>query len=532
VSQRIASTSFVLLLALSHVLPARADLVTDWNAIAVQSGKAAGASANVAPRALAILHLSIHDTLALLERSYATHLSAEALPTVPAQVSREAAVIGAAHYALVLLYPGQKASLDSLRNAAVAKLGALPGVNASVTFGANVADRVFQSRAADGFSLSKEYVNDLTPGKYRLTTTVKDAKAVEPHWADVLPIGFPAADVVALRPAAPPALDSAQYATDLAEVRRLGAKLSTDDTTLERNATQTDIAKFWEFATHIPVNAIARQIATSRKLTLVENARLFAQLNVALHNARVVVWNAKYFYAAWRPVTAITLGVPETTDAGLEADPEADAAWEPYLTTPLHPEYPSGHSITGSAGITVLKAWFGDEVSFSVDSDSLPDVTRTFARLSQAALENGKSRIYGGIHFQYANAAGQALGKTVGERALGLLPAVLAEPDPVEDAGIDSDAGNADAGVEPTDGGASVDAGTDAAVPPPPPAAKPDAGTPTGDEYEPDDRCAVHAAGSARNGISASGVLFAGLALWLSRRRRARSASVDTRVAG
>lgn len=156
-------------------------------------------------------------------------------------------------------------------------------------------------------------------------------------------------------------------------------------------------------------NEIARFVAVQRGLTRGQNARLFGLLNAAIADSRVAAWDAKYTYGAWRPITAIVFG---DDDANVFTD--GDPNFLPYLETPNHPDYPSGHSTTGAAAAEVLRRFFGDHAKFTIGSDTVPGVTRSYRSFTAAATENGRSRIYGGIHFSYADWAEQATGRKVG----------------------------------------------------------------------------------------------------------------------
>src|SRR5947208_8574777 len=152
-------------------------------------------------------------------------------------------------------------------------------------------------------------------------------------------------------------------------------------------------------------NRIAQQVATDQGLSLVQDARLFALLNIAEADAHIACWDAKYAFNLWRPVTAI-----RAADSDGNPDTEPDAGWTPLLTTPNFPSYTSAHSTLSGAAAGVLTALFGSDHPFSVGSEGLPGVTRSFASFEAAAAEAGRSRIYGGIHYQFDNVNGLAAG--------------------------------------------------------------------------------------------------------------------------
>src|SRR5262249_35363339 len=197
-----------------------------------------------------------------------------------------------------------------------------------------------------------------------------------------------------------PELDSIEYAASYLEVKQLGSVRST-----MRTAEQTEIARFWadDEGTVTPPghwNRIAQTVAAERGTSMAENARLFALLNFALADAGMGCWDCKYKFNVWRPVHAIR-----------EVDSD-ERDWTPLLTTPPFPSYTSGHSTFSAAAATVLAGFFRtNEVRFTSTSDGLPDVTRSYSRFSAAADEAGRSRIYGGIHWEFDNRAGLACGR-------------------------------------------------------------------------------------------------------------------------
>jgi hypothetical protein len=212
------------------------------------------------------------------------------------------------------------------------------------------------------------------------------------------------------RPHDPPALTSAEYTASFREVRELGGERSA-----KRTAEQTEIARFWADGegTVTPPghwNRIAQTAARSRGASVAENARLFALLNLALADAAVVAWDCKYQFNVWRPIDGIREG-----DRDSNPDTDADRDWTPLLETPPFPSYTSGHSTFSGAAATVLAEFFGgDAFRFRSTTEGLPDVTRSYDGFWAAAAEAGKSRIYGGIHWEFDNAEGLASGRELG----------------------------------------------------------------------------------------------------------------------
>jgi len=208
----------------------------------------------------------------------------------------------------------------------------------------------------------------------------------------------------------PPPLTSAAYAKDFNEVKSLGAANSN-----ARTPDQTEIAKFWSdgAGTVTPPghwNTIAQTVAQTKHTNLTENARLFALLDLSLADAGIAAWDMKRAFDFWRPITAI-----RNADKDGNAATAAAPAWEPLLTTPSFPSFVSGHSTFSGAGAAVLAEFFGtDDIAFSSTSDGLPNVTRYYDSFSEAALEAGISRIYGGIHFELDDGSGLYAGDEIG----------------------------------------------------------------------------------------------------------------------
>ena len=182
-----------------------------------------------------------------------------------------------------------------------------------------------------------------------------------------------------------------------------------------RTADQTQIAFFWKDATGTSYafghwNEIAATASVNEGLGIVQNARLFALLNIAEADALIDTWDAKFAYNFWRPITAIRF----PGDSALNPATESDPTWTSLIGAPNFPCYMSAHSTVSSAAAAILTAEFGRHYDFSIGSDGLPGVTRSFASFDEAAAEAGQSRIYGGIHFQFDNQAGLASGHALG----------------------------------------------------------------------------------------------------------------------
>jgi len=401
---------------------ARADVVTDWNDTAVDIGRKLALGPNPASRLVAITQIAVFEAVNSVGREYAPY---HAYITPNGPVNLEATVAQAAHDALVALAPSKTADLDFALEGSLADIPEGPEKTNGIELGFLSASSIFVRRLSDGSTASVSYPGSTDIGKWRPTPRVPEftdsptntvvnppLAASDPQWGNVIPFGLSSGDQ--FEPALPPLLTSAEYATAVNEVKDIGSGAS-----VTRTAEQTQIAKFWAQQTHIPFNDVARTVANRKHLTIPEKARLFALLNIALADARIATWHAKYELGFWRPITAI-----RSADLDDNAATDVDATWNSLLDTPNHPEYVSGHSATGAAGAAVLIAIFGDANGFALHSDTLAGVTREFETFSAAAAENALSRLLGGIHYRFSNEAGLALGNTVAnyEVAHELLP--------------------------------------------------------------------------------------------------------------
>jgi membrane-associated phospholipid phosphatase len=330
--------------------------------------------------------------------------------TAPEGASAVAATAQAAHDALVQLFPSQKAMFDAQLALSLAAIPDGQSESDGIAAGAQAAAAMIALRADDGWNASVAYTPGTDPGMWQPTPPA-NLPAAAPQWADLEPFALDSPDQ--FLPDGPPDLTSRAYARSLLEVRALGAV----DSTL-RTPEQTEIAEFWVFGARTPPGAwndIASDIAQAEGLSLTETARLLATLNVAEADSLIAVWDAKYFYDTWRPVTAI----PNANDIGnrwVERWGLEDPDWLPLLVTPNHPEYVSAHSAISAAAAEVLTEFFGRGYDFSFTAPT--GATRTFTGFWDAALEAGWSRIYGGIHFSFSNQDGRALGEDVAEWVL------------------------------------------------------------------------------------------------------------------
>jgi PAP2 superfamily len=374
---------------------AHADVITDWNEKAVAAGVKAQAGVMQARNA-AIVHVAMFDGLNAIERRYTPYrVQLAAAPGT----SREVAAAAAAYFILAHLYPDQAKDFETFYQASLAAISDGEPKSQGIQLGEKVAAEMLAWRAKDGAD---------APNTYRPYTTVGT------YVPTVLPVGFTLANVMPFalkqgsqfRPVAPYSLQSAQWAKDYNEVKTMGAKKGS-----ARSAEQTDIARFWEFTGPGTYNPLVQQLAAAKKLDVMENVRLFALVAMATADAAIAFFDTKYTYNFWRPVTAILNGDIDDNDAT-----ERDPAWEPFIATPMHPEYPCAHCATQAAAASVLEAFFGDAVpTFTLTSPTAPGVTRSFSRLSDYVAEVINARVYDGVHYRTSGEVGAAMGRQIGE---------------------------------------------------------------------------------------------------------------------
>lgn len=385
---------------------ASADVVTEWNQVAVSTIRDLRVSPPAASRALAILHAAIYDAVDGIAR---THEAYFVTGSVPASASIEAAGSTAAHRVLTTLFPAQAATFDAVHQHVLAALFDTPQKRAGIAWGKQVADAILNSRVNDGSDRSAGAPPFTAgPGSWEPTPPGFGSYLL-PLWGFVTP--FALRNVVDVRPPGPPALTSDRWAAEYNEVKALGAAVGST-----RTDEQTRIALFWAdgAGTETPPghwNHIARDLGALLGNTLEQNARLFALLNLSMADAAICAWDAKYAFNFWRPVTAIRHG-----DSDENPNTVADPTWSSLIATPPFPDYMSGHSTFSGAAATVLALFYGtDGIAFGTGSDALPGVYRRFGSFSEAAAEAAVSRLYGGIHFRSANEDGRASGVAIGE---------------------------------------------------------------------------------------------------------------------
>lgn len=401
-----------------------------------------------ASRAMAIVQIAVFDAINAIAGGYDSYTG---IAPARARASMGAAVAQAAHDTLVALYPAQAAAIDELL---ADDLGAIRipdehSQSRGIALGQRAARAILALRADDGSQPAEPLVNvdficSDQPGKWRQDPISLIPLALGANWGAVKPFVLESSGQFRVPP--PPAMDSEEYAAAFDEVTRLGG--DGVNTPTERTAEQTQIGVFWAYdgtpslcAPPRLYNQITVQLARERGLKAVETARLLALVNTAMADAGIAIWESKYYFEFWRPVTGIWEADAGTGPTGL-GDGNPDTVGDPSFTplgapasnldgpnfTPPFPAYPSGHAGFGGALFETLRMFFGtDDISFTFVSDEFNGVTqgndgntrplipRHFTSLSQAEEENGQSRIYLGIHWSFDKTEGIAIGRNVGD---------------------------------------------------------------------------------------------------------------------
>ncbi|KAB2668332.1 MAG: vanadium-dependent haloperoxidase [Verrucomicrobia bacterium] len=381
-----------------------ANPVLKWNALALDAIRFANTPPPAASRHLAILHVAIHDAI---QGPDGTHAAYGSHTNPPPAFSREAALAAAANHVLRYSYPAFTPTFDAALEAQFVGIPEGTERTAGLAWGRRVALDILRERELDGATYGVEFRSSPGPGRWEPTPPLFQS-ALLPQWASLKPFVLARPDQ--FRPPGPTPLAGAEWARQFNQVKSLGATNGT-----ARTREQTEIAWFWAdgVGTESPPgrwNEVAQQLALARKLSTAETARLLALLNLALADAGIACWDAKYAHNYWRPIAAIRAAASDGNP-----DTAPDPQWRPLLVTPPFPEYPSGHSTFSGAAAALLEAYAGgDRFAFALRSDGLFGTERRYRRFSEAAQEAGMSRIYGGIHFLGANVDGLKTGRQIG----------------------------------------------------------------------------------------------------------------------
>jgi hypothetical protein len=400
------SAVMMLAITLAAAIPsaAHADAVTDWNAIMQSTVSAAPTNPFYQARWSAIVQLAVFEAVNAIEGDYEPYLG---IIDAPPWASPEAAAIVAAHRTLATLRPASAAALDAARAASLAAIPDGPAKDAGIDAGEEAAVLMLLLRSDDGWDDVVPYTPGTEPGDWQPTPPAF-APASFTQWSQVTPFGIESGSQFRLPP--PPALHTGAYAKAYNEVKLVGRFDSPF-----RPQDRTNVALFYAATTPVQVfNSAARQASAAQGVSLSKNARIFALLAMAIADASIAIFDTKYHYNFWRPVTAIRHADLDGND---KTDP--DPNWLPLITTPAFPGYASAHGTLSGAARAVLERAFGkDGMAITLTNPTLPTIVLHYTAWDQITDDISDARVYGGIHFRFDQDAGAHQGRAVGKYIL------------------------------------------------------------------------------------------------------------------
>jgi hypothetical protein len=390
-------------LAFGVPMSASANVITDWDEKAVAVVMPAGSvgvsqQVYMAQRLMGMVHAAMFDAVNSIERRYQPYLVE--LPAGPA-TSKEAAAAAAA--AAVLAAIDEKTAKEmkvTLANYLVS-ISDDDGAKADgIRLGEAVAAKILESRAHDGHDAVDDYRPRTTPGVY-----VPTAITAASTWSRVKPFALTTASQ--FRPDPPISLSSKEWATDYDEIKDYGGK-----TSAKRSPQQTEIARFWLMVGPPAYHPFVRQLVTAKQMSVGDSARFMALAAVGLNDALIAVFDAKYHYNFWRPITAIRNGDIDGNDVT-----EREATWQPIDNTPMHPEYPCAHCILSGTIAGVIKTALGTEdiPEIAITSPTAPGVTHRFTNMTVFADDVANARVWAGFHYRSSTRVGTSMGLKIGE---------------------------------------------------------------------------------------------------------------------
>ena len=384
---------------------AKADVVLDWNAIAVNTAVANKQNPIAQTRYAAIVQLAVFEAVNSITHKYQPYLGTI---TAPADASPDAAAVEAAYQVLVAYFgASQTLSTDYLNSMSLIPDG--PAKTDGIATGDAAAAAMIALRANDG-SAPPQFFTPGTPvpGEWQATASCPIVNGVAAgiafQWQNVTPFGISSASDFLLDP--PPALTSDEYAETYNEVMTVGSLNST-----QRPPDRANVALFYAAASPTQVfNQVAQQVALEHRHSLSQNARALALINMAMSDSLVASFLNKYFYNFWRPETAIHAGNsdgnPKTT---------GDPNWAPFIVTPCFPSYPSNHGSASNSAAAILRRIYGEHGhSITLTNPAVPNIVLQYTTFEQITDDISDARVYGGIHFRTDQVAGERLGKAIG----------------------------------------------------------------------------------------------------------------------
>ena len=381
--------------AVGAPMSASANVITDWDekAVAVVTPM----PPYTAQRVMGMVHIAMFDAVNSIERRCRPYLVQ--LPADPT-TSKEAAAASAAAAVLATI---DSKTAGEMKIAIASYLASIPDSAAKsdgVKLGEAVAARVVEARANDGADALDDYRPRTTPGVY-VPTPITAASA----WPNVKPFAMTKGSQ--FRPDPPISLTSKEWAADFNELKDYGGK-----TGAKRSAQQTEIAQFWLMVGPPAYHPFARNLVTAKQMNVDDSARFMALVAVGLNEALIAVFDAKYHYNFWRPITAIRNGDIDDNPAT-----EREATWQPIDNTPMHPEYPCAHCILSGSVAGVVKAVLGtaEIPEIAVTSATAPGVTHRWTNMTAFTDEVANARIWAGFHYRFSTRVGTEMGLQIGE---------------------------------------------------------------------------------------------------------------------
>jgi hypothetical protein len=385
---------------------ARADVVLDWNAIAVNTAVANNQNPFAQARYAAIVQLAVFEAVNSITHDYQPYLGTI---TAPADASPEAAAIEAAYLVLSTYFPASQAPLEADRTNSLASIPDGQAKTDGIYTGDAAAAAMTALRASDGSSPPQFKIpGPPVPGEWQATASCPIVNGVAVgvgfQWQNVTPFGIPSAGDFLLAP--PPVLASNRYTKTYDEVMTVGSLNST-----QRPPDRANVALFYAASSPTQVfNQAAQQVAMQKGRSLSQNAYALALINMAMNDSLVAAFLNKYHYNFWRPETAIHAG-----DADGNPNTVGDPNWTPFIVTPCFPSYPSNHGSAGNAAATILGWVYGETGhSITLTNPGLPQIVLQYNSFNQITDDISDARVYGGIHFRTDQAAGERLGKAIG----------------------------------------------------------------------------------------------------------------------
>ena len=385
---------------------AKADVVLDWNAIAVKTAIANGQNPFAQARTATIVQLAVFESVNAITGDYHPYLGTI---VAPPGASAEAAAIQAAYRVLRTYFPASAATLDADRANSLASISDGQAKTDGIATGEAAALAMIALRAHDGSSPPQFKIpGTLVPGEWQATPSCPIVNGVAVgtafQWQNITPFGIPSASEFLLDP--PPALTSNAYAKTYNEVMTVGSVNSID-----RPQDRANVARFYAASSPTLVfNQAAQQVAQQQGRSLSENARALALVNIATNDSLIASFLNKYHYNFWRPETAIHAG---DTDGNPKTN--ADPSFVPFITTPCFPSYPSNHGSASNGATAILRRIYGEGGhSITLSNPAVPGIVLQYTTFKQITDDISDARVYGGIHFRTDQVAGERLGKAVG----------------------------------------------------------------------------------------------------------------------